>query len=196
VLAGDYKAAIEWGEEGDALRKKSGADVPFDPSHYLALARRDKGEVEPALKYFLRGSKIEDVLRPDFTDEEKDGPFYGNIGRCFQKLDQFDNALICFRKSAVLIEETRGGSHVANQAYIRQWAAEAMLERGEYCQAKNFFEAALAKWAHVSPVKANKILEVLNTISDRLTDCVPLASEQLERNFRDWAYERHSGVRL
>jgi tetratricopeptide (TPR) repeat protein len=195
-LAGDYKAAIEWGEEGDALRKKSGADVPFDPSHYLALARRDKGEVEPALKYFLRGSKIEDVLRPDFTDEEKDGPFYGNIGRCFQKLDQFDNALICFRKSAVLIEETRGGSHVANQAYIRQWAAEAMLERGEYCQAKNFFEAALAKWAHVSPVKANKILEVLNTISDRLTDCVPLASEQLERNFRDWAYERHSGVRL
>src|SRR6266850_3573837 len=53
-LRGDFNKAKEWGRRGVELKQSANVDVPFDCSHNLALAQRDSGEIEPALKFFLK----------------------------------------------------------------------------------------------------------------------------------------------
>ena len=53
-LRGDFDRAKEWGQRGVELKQSAHVDTHFDCAHNLALAQRDSGEVEPALKYFLK----------------------------------------------------------------------------------------------------------------------------------------------
>jgi tetratricopeptide (TPR) repeat protein len=148
--SGDYEKAIEWGERGKDLKGKSGADISYSTEHHLALARRDSGIIDPALKYFLHENKLEAIVDPDEFDEGRGGPFYGNIGRCLHLMGQIDPALICYRKSAIALQ-TLGDEHVENQGFIRKWIGELLIVKGDFCAAKNFLKAAQAKWESVSP---------------------------------------------
>jgi tetratricopeptide (TPR) repeat protein len=97
-----YEQAIEWGARGKDLREKSNVDTRFDTSHNLALAQRDAGIIDPALRYFLRGKELTSVIDPDEFDENAAPQFYGNIGRCLHLIGQIEPALVCYRKSAIL----------------------------------------------------------------------------------------------
>lgn len=189
-LAGDFRAAIAWGEEGSNLKAQSGADIAFDTSHYLALARRDGGEVDKALSYFLRGAQIEEVLADDTIDEERDGPFYGNIGRCLQFMGQTDNALLCYRKSAFILERSDRHSNVANQAYVRQWIGEVLAAKEDLCDAKAFLEAAHRRWGRISPPKAVLLDGFLEELAERASDCAPMSPDRGERFCRNWIFGR------
>ena len=104
---GDYSKAIEWGQRGKDLKDRTDVDTRYNTDHNLALAQRDAGIVDPALTYFLQGRKLDEVTDIDELDENRKGAYYGNIGRCLHLMGQIDPALICYRKSAILIEKDR-----------------------------------------------------------------------------------------
>src|SRR4051812_3703642 len=70
------------GVQGKELKDKSNVDTRWSTDHHLALAQRDFGIIDPALKYFLQGVPLEKVIDPEEIEEAKGASFYGNIGRC------------------------------------------------------------------------------------------------------------------
>jgi hypothetical protein len=98
--------------------KSSGVDTSFSTAHHLALAQRDSGAIDPALKFFLKGLTIDELVDPARLDFDLGGTFYGNIGRCLHLMGQVEPAIACYRKSARLIEEEDKLPSIENQAYI------------------------------------------------------------------------------
>ena len=158
---GDYFSAIGWGVEGVTLKTETGVDTNFDVGHSLALAQRDSGLLEPALKFFLRGESLEDVLQTNGKADNHGGAFYGNIGRCLHKMGQIDNTLVCYRKSAKIIEEEVAEASFANRGYIREWVGELSFAKGDTLFAAKSFSAALSYWDQVAPRRAQTLREKL-----------------------------------
>src|SRR5206468_2226343 len=111
-LQGDFKQAVEWGRVGKALKENSHVDTAVVIDHSLALAERDAGNSEVALEIFLNGEPLIRVVDPEELTKERGGPFYGNIGRCLHFMGQVDAALVCYQKSALLIETDPIHEHV------------------------------------------------------------------------------------
>jgi tetratricopeptide (TPR) repeat protein len=187
-----YAKAIEWGVRGKELKDRSNVDTQFSTNHYLALAQRDSGVIDPALPYFLAGRKLEDVIDVDELDEGRGGHHYGNIGRCLHLMGQIEPALICYRKSAVLIEKDRELNHIENKAFIREWIGELLLMKNEMCLAKTFLEAAKLKWELVGPSRAPDIEKILLSIRDKTLGCESLEGENIERFCIAWIFGRES----
>jgi tetratricopeptide (TPR) repeat protein len=190
-VSGDYEKAIEWGMRGKNLKGKAGADIRYDTEHHLALARRDSGDIDPALEYFLHGEKLETIVDPDEFDEDRGGPFYGNIGRCLHLMGQVDPALICYRKSAISLQ-TAGDEHVENQGFIRKWIGELLVVKGEFCSAKTFLDAARAKWETVCPRRVSEIERSLERIAPQSQNCPALFGSNIERYCIAWIYGRET----
>ena len=156
-INGNFVGAIKWGSEGDELKKSSGVDTGYSSAHNLALAQRDSGAIDPALDFFLYGAKIDDVITPDAIQVGRKGAYYGNIGRCLHLMGQIDPALICYRKSAYLVENEIAQGGWENQAYIRQWIGELLLIKADTETALHFLVAALSRWRAISPPKERNL---------------------------------------
>jgi hypothetical protein len=72
-------------------------------------------------------------------------------------MGQIDAALICYQKSAILVEKSR---HVVNQGFIRQWIGELLVSRQQFGLAALFFRAAYLKWEHASPPRASRAMQL------------------------------------
>jgi tetratricopeptide (TPR) repeat protein len=190
-MNGRYRDAIQWGERGKQLKDKSGVDTRYGTEHHLALAWRDGGLVDPALTYFLHGKELNTIIDIDEFDENRGGPFYGNIGRCLHLMGQIDPALVCYRKSAISLQ-TVGDEHVENQGYIRKWIGELLIVKGDFCSAKVFLDAATAKWDAVCPRRIPEIEETLKKIERQTSTCKPLTGLNIERYCIAWIYGRES----
>lgn len=188
----EYSEAIKWGLRGKELKDRSDVDTKFGTDHNLALAQRDAGIVDPALAYFLRGRKLDEVIDVDELDEDRGGAYYGNIGRCLHLMGQVDPALICYRKSAILIEKDQKVNNTENKAFARKWIGELLVVRGQYCVAKTFFEASRQKWEVVSPLRIAEIDRLLNSIRDKTSDCAALKGEDVERYCIAWIFGRET----
>jgi tetratricopeptide (TPR) repeat protein len=151
---GNFTEAVKWGKKGQHLKESSGVDTRYSTSHILALAERDAGQPESALPVFLEGRSLSEVIDPDELDEEKRGHYYGNVGRCLHLMGQIDSALVCYQKSALLIEQDPISELVLHEAYIRTWIAELLEAREEFKLAYVFFRAALRRWDLASPPQA------------------------------------------
>lgn len=160
-ISGDFFSAIKWGVEGVELKRASNVDTTYDSAHNLALAQRDSGAVEDALQFFLHNESLEKVLEPDTLDKARGGAFYGNIGRTLHLMRQIDNALVCYRKSALIIEEEPAAASIANKGYIRQWVGELMYSKSDMRLASACFSAAHAFWELVAPPKAELMVKRL-----------------------------------
>jgi tetratricopeptide (TPR) repeat protein len=191
---GQFAEAVKWGKNGEALRKSSNVDTKYDVAHNLALAERDSGQPELALPVFLDGRKLEVMLDPDELDEETGGPRYGNVGRCLHFMGQIDSALICYQKSALLIEKKPKNHYILNQGYIRRWIGELLLAGGQQRLAAIFLEAARLKWEQVSPPKASQVRLLQHQLGSQLPDFSELSSEAVERMCLDWISGRLTGT--
>ena len=112
----DFDKAIEWGKRGKELKDRSNVDTRYTTDLYLSLALRDSGQIDPALQQLLRGRKLDEVIDPDELTDDLGGAYYGNIGRCLHLMGQIDPAIICYRKSAILLQ-SQGSEHVENQGF-------------------------------------------------------------------------------
>ena len=189
-VRGEFADAVKWGKTGEALKKSTNVDTKFDVSHNLALSERDAGRPESALPVFLSGRKLDDVLDPEELDEEKGGAHYGNIGRCLHFMGQIDSALICYQKSALLIEKDSKNERFLNQGYIRRWIGELLLARNEQRLAGIFLEAARLKWEQVSPPKAAQIVVLQRQLGGQIPIVSEMPKEAVERTFLDWVSGR------
>lgn len=188
-VRGDFTDAVKWGKKGQALRATSHVDTSYDVSHNLALSERDAGQPELALPYFLGGRKLTEVIDPEELDESRDGAHYGNIGRCLHFMGQIDSALVCYQKSAVLIEKDHKGQHIMNKGYIRRWIGELLIAKGQYRLAAIFLEAARLRWEEISPPRASEIVLLQQRFQDQLPK-VPASEDDIERVYCDWILGR------
>jgi hypothetical protein len=104
-------------------------------------------------------------------------------------MGQIDPALICYRKSALLLQKDRK-PHVENQGFVRKWIGELLLAKGDVCSAKTFFQAARSKWRFVSPQRALDVDEQLKAIENETQNCPALNNSNSERYFLAWINER------
>lgn len=188
----NFSEAIRWGREGKELKDKSGTDTEFDTNHNLSLAQRDSGDVDQALSFFLRGRKIEDVIDPEEFDDSVGGHYYGNVGRCLQIMGQIDTALICYRKSAALLERTENSEPLTSRAYIRQWIGELLDVKGELIAAARFLKAALRIWNLTSPIREERLNVAINAQPELRESVDSIDSSDAERFCVAWIFERQS----
>ncbi|HEY4899341.1 MAG TPA: hypothetical protein VIH91_00850 [Terriglobales bacterium] len=149
------------------------------------MAERDAGRPEVALEFFLYGEPLDKVIDPEEVDEERAGHFYGNIGRCLQFMGEIDPALICFQKSALILERALSAESVMNQGYARAWIGELLAARGQSKLALVFLRAAYLKWEQVAPPKAKKIAALARQIEVR-SEKLSSSDLEVERVVRDW----------
>jgi tetratricopeptide (TPR) repeat protein len=185
-VRGDFSTAIQWGHKGKKLKDDTQVDTHFDISHTLALAERDGGQPEVALTEFLKDQNLSEVTNPDELDEQRGGPHYGNIGRCLHFMGQIDNALICYQKSALLLEQKSSNDSVVNQGYIRAWIGELLVARQQFRLAEIFFRAAYLKWEDVSPPKARKAMQLARQTRTRISNSLSVEDVNVESICRDW----------
>ena len=188
----DYSKAIEWGLRGKELKDRTNVDTQFSTDHNLALAQRDAGIVDPALAYFLGGRRLNEVTDIDELAENRDGAHYGNIGRCLHLMGQIDPALVCYRKSAILLERDRAVNHVENKAFARKWIGELLVVKGQFCLAKTFLEASRLKWEMVSPPRIADVDRTLFSIREKTASCDVLVGENIERYCIAWIFGRET----
>jgi len=190
-----FVKAIDWGEEGVALKETTKADVVFSSAHNLALARRDYGLVDEALKFFLGTTQLELITKPGVIDQKRDPSFYGNIGRCLHLLKNVADALTCYQKSAQLLEN-RGHAPLQklNQGYARAWIAEALEEQGLSKEAYFFWRAAIRKWEKISPPRAaeskSKLIVLESKLGAELPTLAGISEEGIETECTRWIFDK------
>lgn len=184
-VRGDFMDAVKWGKIGYDLKASSGVDTKYDVSHNLALAERDSGRPESALTMFLLGRGLQEVTDPQELDGKRNGAYYGNIGRCLHLMGQIDSALICYQKSALLLEKA-SRQHIVNQGYIRAWIAELLIGREQFTLAYIFLRAAYLKWEQASPPKAIRVHQLELGVRERIKDPAKIDSLAVEGICRDW----------
>ena len=161
---GKYDSAIRWGEKGARLKESTSVDTGFSTKHNLALSLRDAGRVSEAIQSFLDGESLEAVVTPGERIQGKGAPFYGNIGRCLFLTSRLDEALVCYVKSAQLLEESRTHIERLNKGYIRSWIAELLVQQEEFELAAASYRAAVCIWNDSSPPRAAQVRDKLETL--------------------------------
>ena len=151
---GNYESAIRWGEEGDTLKERTAVDTSFSTRHNLSLSLRDAGRVEEALESFLEGESLVSVVLPGEKIRDRGAPYYGNIGRCLYLSGRFEEALVCYIKSAQFLEDGRTNRDHLNKGYIREWIAELLVKKEEFELAAASYRAAVCIWNKISPPRA------------------------------------------
>jgi tetratricopeptide (TPR) repeat protein len=189
-VRGQFTDAVRWGKIGLNLKTSSSVDTDIDPSHSLALAERDAGQPESALPVFLAGQTLAEATDPEELDYERSGPHYGNTGRCLHFMGQVDGALVCYQKSALLLEKAPT-THVTNQGFIRRWIGELLMARKQYRLAAIFLEAARLKWEQVAPPRAKDIGILQSQLERESPGATSLTDVNVEQICRDWILGRH-----
>jgi tetratricopeptide (TPR) repeat protein len=172
---GRFEAAKEWARRGLDLTEHAKLDTQHECAHELALALRDSGEVDAALELFLKNERLDAVISISSPAEERDGTFYGNIGRCLSLKTRSNDALIAYRKSALLLESDDDVHVIMNLGWVRFWIAEVLEQTGELDLAYCFYREAASAWRIVSPSRSRSALDA----AQRLVTSNALPSAQL-----------------
>lgn len=189
-VRGEFVSAVEWGERGQRL-KESGVDTKYEVGYSLALAERDAGHPDSALQYFLAGRSLSEVVDPDELDEKRDGAHYGNIGRCLHLMGQVDAALVCYQKSALLLERKPSAESVLNQGFARAWIGELLVAREQYRLADVFFRAAYKKWKDISPPRATNVMKLSVQVKAKIPAGHRVDEDGVEKICLDWILGRN-----
>jgi len=186
----NFASAIEWGRRGVDLKRSTYVDTRDEINHTLALAERDGGRPEDALPQFLAGRRIDDVIDQDELDEKRTGAYYGNVGRCLHLMGQIDQALICYQKSALLIEKKDTGHRVYNQGFVRKWIGEVLLSKNNVVLGAAFLRAAYLKWKGTAPPLAEEAFEMYLEIERSCEALTHLSDDKVEEMSLDWIFSR------
>ena len=193
-LRENYERAIYWGECGINLQK-SGITTSFDCSNNLALAKRDSGDIDSALTFFLKGYSLVDVLDEKIPVEQISGAFYGNIGRCLFKRGDFVDALTCYSISQANLAAETSSQSLANQGYAHLWIGDALEKQSDWHNAYLFYKRAFYLWSKLKPVKAdepNQKAGLLLKEHPELEDLQNLEEWTVEHQCKQWFKNRKS----
>ena len=161
---GKFEDAKVWGIEGVRIKTESHVDTEHDCGTHLALARRDSGEIDAALTWFLQGSSLDDLTKDDTIDDARPGEYYGNIARCLYLKGDASGALRALRKSARLLRDSQGAETLLNQGYAAFWIGEACEKLGRLEDAYVAYRRAADVWRVIAPPKWQLVVDALARI--------------------------------
>ena len=187
--AGRFDLAIQWGERGSLLKEQTAVDTNYSTKHNLALSLRDNGHIKEAIEIFLEDESLEIVVTPSERIQGKGAPFYGNIGRCLFLDGRLNEALVCYIKSAQLLEESRDHSDCLNKGYIRYWIAELLIQCEEFELAAASCRASICIWDDFSPPRATQakgMLEMLVADHPELRNYIDELDFEVEGVYTRW----------
>lgn len=191
-LRDDFKMAKKWGTEGVKVKTASNLDTQHDCAHNLALAQRDSGETKPALKYFLAGEKLKEVVTPNHLQRERGGHYYGNVGRCLQLQHEYQDALVCLRKSAQLLDEPTTSNTLMNIGWAALWIGEVLEKNRQFEPAYAAFRRAAAKWRTVSPSRSRSAADAAERVRKKLPSdmILPTNDWECDQAFAHWLEDK------
>ncbi|MEN8185528.1 MAG: NB-ARC domain-containing protein [Bacteroidota bacterium] len=188
-FSGDYENAIKWGERIVELKKSENGNHIINS---LALAWRDSKEdknIDKAIKFFLEGEDIKEVIKPQIIKNELNGPFYGNIGRCLFFKKDYDNAITCYRKSYQMLDKEKVTDTDMNKGFAFLWICEALFEKKDYKSALFFAKNASHLWENISPPKAkiaNNLIENIKKLYVSHNNINTLGEDEINDFCRKW----------
>ena len=95
-------------------------------------------------------------------------------------MDRLDEALICYVKSAQLLEESRTHESRLNKGYIRFWIAELLMRQEKFDLAAASYRAAMYMWDDSSPPRATQAEDKLDTLAAEHPESRPYLAETAE----------------
>lgn len=143
---GEADQAIYHGSQCELFLDQKGIDKWHELHGYKALALRDSRKIEnihEALLYFLRQEDPDDIIR--FPKQEYPGEYYGNIGRCYHFLHDFDRSLDFYIVSFITLVESKSSIADMNIGYACQWIAEILIEKKDMINASFFIKLGRIK---------------------------------------------------
>jgi hypothetical protein len=105
-------------------------------------------------------------------------------------MGQTDSALICYQKSALLIEKDMTNDHQINQGYIRFWIGELLVAKEKLQLAEAFFMAAAAKWKLIFPRRATECRNLARQLRERINQGGDSREVDAEKVCVDWILGR------
>jgi tetratricopeptide (TPR) repeat protein len=186
-MLGNYEKVIALGREGIKLKAQSGIDTQEDTSNILALALRDSGKWDEALKIFAPNQSIEEILSEDHQKLGKDASFYGNIGRCLQFKGQLEFALHCYVNATELLQNASTSTVILNKGYAGLWIGEVLEGLGDYNSAYNFYRQAVNIWSERAPLRVSKPIEKLEKVRQFINaNCASITNSEVDVFCRNW----------
>ena len=168
----ENKESILWGEKGLNLIQKGKLEVDVDLEHTLNLAKRDTREdkfVKQSLEFFLKGKKVEEVINTPI-DEHLSAQYYGNLGRCYFFLNNFQFALPLYYKAFELCYQEEISTKFMNRGYISYWIAQLLDKKGEGQMAFFFYSNCIFYWNKYSPHRALRVEDEIKVLKRELSD--------------------------
>ena len=180
-----HSKAIKWAERGITLKKRGNIDSSYDCEPKLALAWRDSGNIDGALKIILAGNDPDKLLHDDHLNNKRGASFYGNIGRCFQLKGESQKALILYAKSFDILERHDDSTSILNRGYAALWIGEVLLSLNKYCDARNFLRLAVLIWNQRAPLKVIIPENLLKKCCDGVPQSI-LSDDMLKEWCKEW----------
>ncbi|SCX32244.1 putative ATPase [Agrobacterium sp. DSM 25558] len=182
---GEYQNAIDTAQEGVNLKDQTGVDTTHDCSQALALAQRDGGAPEEALPFFLKTHELDHLLTKEGILTVDEPTTIGNIGRCLQMMGRNDDAIICFQRSAQLLQDNVSTHRLSNLAYAYHWLAQALTTTGDEQSGYCFFVEAEELAAKFSPGRLLSISQDKDKFFP--ADKIPsISNREIRRQVKTW----------
>lgn len=174
-------------KKGVALKVASKIDTNVDVDYTFALALRDskiKANVKKAINIFMRGECIENIANEKSIDKNFNSAYYGNIGRCLSYMGDSKRALICYRKSLVLLFKETSTNTVLNKGYACKWIGE-LFNKSKPQKTYYFYKLAHIYWNKTSRPRLKDIKKELAMLEQRWKPKVELTEWDLEELCRE-----------
>ena len=191
---GDFDKAIKYGEEADYLISQTGEQDKWNARHRLNLSYRDSESpenVSKSIKFFLAENNLHEITSASSYNKELSYSIYGNVGRCLHFSSQYELALNCYAKSALLIKTGLFADTNLNNGYAFKWIGEALKQLGsdDYIY---FYINAYSNWKKCAPPMANNIQKLIEKIPNttKFQSIRSLESWQIEKYCDNWCQKR------
>ncbi|WP_091430009.1 SIR2 family protein [Flavobacterium degerlachei] len=185
---GLFDDSISIAEEGVFLLDESSLTDNYSLRHNLALALRDsrkKNNLKKALEYFLKNEKIEDILNREKINFDFNGHFYGNIGKCLEYMNLYDDALYCYYLSLKLLFKENDTNSILNMGYASLWISELLLKDKKNIDGLYFLKFAKNNWDKTSPPRAKGLKQTWSNLA------FDKASKDSIAKLTNWKIENH-----
>jgi len=152
-----FTDAVEFMEDAIRRIKERGETVSADIFYNLALAKRDSGQIDEALDFFIGKRDLETIEAWDPDSEDDFSADVGNISRCYYLKGDFKNSLRLCKKSVQYLEKGATRDIKVNHGYGLLWIADIYIKMGSYQEAADYVRKAIDVWQEYCPSRLKKI---------------------------------------
>ena len=172
ILKINNKEAIKWGEKAVSLLKTTRVDIHHELEHDFNLAKRDSRDekhLNEALKFFSKGRAVTELITCQI-DDNLSAQYYGNLGRCYHFLKQYDIAKALYSRAFHLTYKEELSTKFMNRGYVSYWIGQLLQETNDNKMAFFFYSNCIYYWKRHSPHRAQRVEEEIKILRKKIPD--------------------------